>query len=188
MNNLPETRSNVNSECGLCHYAFYLNTGRCTNYFCPNHEAEQHTRTLGQFIHVYAKPPLFHDRRWGNWRLDAERLCLVFEQDRWTYEVDIERINNSAQMLDWIYQVKQKGWASPTVLCDLLNSLHDLFNPQANLCSYGGDKKINATEFLKAKIAGTQVDDNDPVPISKVRFGFDVDLEDSPDKPPETLQ
>jgi len=65
MNNLPETRSNVNSECGLCHYAFYLNTGRCTNYFCPNHEAEQHTRTLGQFIHVYAKPPLFHDRRWG---------------------------------------------------------------------------------------------------------------------------
>jgi hypothetical protein len=176
--NLLKTNSNVNPECGRCHYALFPNTGRCTNESCVNHQSEQHTRiplSLGQLMQDYKEPDLFHGRRWGNWHLDTERLCLVFKSDRWNYEVDIERIGSSAAMLDWIFQVRQKGWADAKTMYDLLNALRDIFDPQQSLCSWGQDKRINATEFLTLKVCGRAPKVKaDPIPISEVRIVWPV--------------
>lgn len=96
------------------------------------------------------KGGLFHGRCWGPWRLDAERLVLVFIDG---YEIDIETINSSAEMLDWIFQIHRKVWATPQVMADLVQALKDIFDPQANLCSFGIDERIeNPKEFLRQRI------------------------------------
>jgi hypothetical protein len=59
-------------------------------------------------------------------------------------------------MLDWIYQVRQKVWANSRVMMDLLIALHSIFAPQANLCSWRSNKRINPREFL-AKRLGKQL-------------------------------
>lgn len=36
------------------------------------------------------------------------------------YDVDLERCNTPAEVLDWIFQVKQKTWCTPEIIFDLL--------------------------------------------------------------------
>ncbi|MHB8501414.1 MAG: hypothetical protein ACYDHE_10785 [Candidatus Acidiferrales bacterium] len=70
------------------------------------------------------------------------------------YEIDIERIHRSSKMLDWIFQVNGKTWATARVMKDLLNAFDSIFHPQRNLCSGGGDKIIsNANAFIRRRIA-----------------------------------
>ena len=93
---------------------------------------------------------LYHHRRWGAWELDAKRLALVHAPDG--YEVDLEDINSSAAMLDWIFQIER--WATPQELADLLQALRDIFHPQATLCSGGADKRIDGpARFLQGRFA-----------------------------------
>jgi hypothetical protein len=95
------------------------------------------------------QPHLLHGRLWGVWQLNAERLALVHTPDG--YEIDLEDISTSAQMLDWIFQVRR--WASPQEMADLLTALGDIFQPQANLCSGGSDKRIDDPKrFLRQRI------------------------------------
>jgi len=48
-------------------------------------------------------PPVEHGDRWGNWEFDAERLVLVYSQEgrRERYEIDLESMTTSAEMLDF---------------------------------------------------------------------------------------
>jgi hypothetical protein len=92
---------------------------------------------------------------------DAERLVLVFEgrptvrgegANQYTgffgtYEIDVELIRQSSQLLDWIFQVGHHR------LPGLLDAFYSIFNPQQNLCSGGANKIIpNPTKFLKNRI------------------------------------
>lgn len=110
---------------------------------------------------------LFHGRRWGSWTFDTERLVLVHgaepvmrgrDDDEYVaflgnYEIDVERIHQSAQVLDWILQIRGKTWASSVVMRDLIEAFDDIFALQANLCSFGSNKIIgNPTAFLKCRI------------------------------------
>ena len=145
------------------------------NYECPRHARESGgAMTAEQLLREYAPPPLFHGRHWGEWTLDTERVCLVFQGQPMMrggegscpqylaylgkYEIDIERIPYSAAMLDWIYQVNKKVWASARTMKDLLNAFEDIFDPQANLCSCslgGGSGKAikDPRAFLKQRFA-----------------------------------
>jgi len=121
---------------------------------------------------------LFHGRRWGKWVLDTERFCLVYDGKPvhrgegsgvthgvgkyvaflGKYEIDLESISQSSGMLDWIFQVSGKTWATARVTKDLLNALDDIFHPQGNLCSGGLSGSTtqtiaNPTAFLRARIA-----------------------------------
>jgi hypothetical protein len=161
-------------ECPKCHYATYSNNGRCSNIECPNYNRVKGPITADQLLHDFTPPQLFHGRKWGEWVLDTERLCLVFRGkpvargdgsnvtegvERYVaylghYEIDIEAIRRSSQLLDWIYQVGGKTWATARVTKDLINAFDSIFHPQQNLCSGGGDKVIqNPKAFLKHRIA-----------------------------------
>ena len=71
--------------------------------------------------------------RWGDWVYDKELMTLTnLKHD---YEIDLEEIENSAQILDWIYQVFNKGWNDPLAVYDLLEAFEDLLSPQSNYCS-----------------------------------------------------
>ena len=85
---------------------------------------------------------------------DAERLVVVYRDEEGDdlYEVDLEKMTSSSKMLDWIFQVREKGWASPKDVGDFVQALDDLFRPQANLCSGGADKHLDATKFLRKHV------------------------------------
>jgi hypothetical protein len=166
-------------ECCECGYATYPNTQRCTNFECPKHRREGGAMSAAQLLYEYAEPRLYHGRRWGSWSLDAERLCLVFEGQPvkhgdgsgvtqgvplyvailGRYEIDLERITDSASMLDWISQIAKKTWATARVTRDLLNALEDVFRIQKHLCSgamgcgRGGLVISNPAEFLRKRFA-----------------------------------
>ena len=157
-----------NDECTDCHYALYPNTGRCSNFECPRYERSVGPMTGDQILREYAPPRLFHGRHWGSWSFDTERLVLVHNAEPVTrghgndeyvaflgdYEIDVERIRQSSQALDWIFQIRGKAWATSVVMRDLIEALDDIFEPQASLCSCGTNKVIsNPTAFLKHRIA-----------------------------------
>jgi hypothetical protein len=77
-----------------------------------------------------------------SWRYDAERLVLELhdEAGRWLYEVDLERCRTSAEVLDWIFQVTKKRWATDAVIGGLVRELERLFDPQSTLCTAGKDR------------------------------------------------
>lgn len=98
--------------------------------------------------------------RWGDWEWDAERLVL-FHRVR-HFEVDLERMNTSAAVLDWICQVSKKAWASPKDVGDLVQAVDDLLCPQENLCSWcmsrggqGWGKQFNAAEYMRTRRSTT---------------------------------
>jgi hypothetical protein len=87
---------------------------------------------------------------WGNWRLNASNYTLeYYKAGNWWYEVDLEQCSNSAQVLDWIFQVSKKQWLSPTGLADLVKALDAVLDPQARLCSFGKSKKMSKAAIRK---------------------------------------
>jgi hypothetical protein len=81
---------------------------------------------------------------WGPWRLCPKTNALVLT-DKGGYEayyVDLNDCLNSAEMLDWIYQVAGKSYASDEVIAGLIRALNDVMMPQASLCSFGQSLEI----------------------------------------------
>lgn len=74
-------------------------------------------------------------QKWADWRFDRTILTLT----GYGYEVDLEQMTTSAGMLDWIFQVAKKGWCTPDCLYGLIEALQELLDPQATLCSGGGE-------------------------------------------------
>jgi hypothetical protein len=105
------------------------------------------------FIRIPIEPPQDTDC-WGPWKYNAENFCLIFDpQDRHlprSYEVDLERCNTAAAMLDWIFQFKSHTDSAEDVGY-LIRAFDDLLYPQQNLCSWamgGGSKGFNVSAYL----------------------------------------
>jgi hypothetical protein len=79
--------------------------------------------------------------RWGSWEFDRRTLVLR-HVGGYGYEVDLERCNTPAEVLDWIAQIEGKTWGTPVVVGELVAAICDLLNPQATLCSWGVAKTI----------------------------------------------
>ena len=74
--------------------------------------------------------------QWGNWRVNGSNWTLVHAETN--YEIGLEEMNTSGEMLDWIIQISEKSWATPQDKSDLLDALNSIFGPQSSLCSCGG--------------------------------------------------
>ena len=100
-------------------------------------------------------PPVEHGDRWGNWEFDAENLVLVYSPEgrRERYEIHLESITTSAEMLDCIFKMNIKTWMNRKDIGDLVQAFDDLFHPETTLCSGGASKQLDATKFLRANTA-----------------------------------
>jgi len=87
----------------------------------------------------------------NGWRFNPSSIELEYWRDgRRFYAVDLERCNTSAQILDWIFQLKGKTWFSPEGLWELLEAFDLLANTiQSKVCSFGRDKPFNFAERLR---------------------------------------
>lgn len=83
-----------------------------------------------------AAPPPAPRLSWGDWRFDPIGHTLACDG----YEIDLEEIKSSAAILDWLFQVAGKSWATPQVLADLVEALDEVLDPQANFCSDGEEQ------------------------------------------------
>lgn len=90
---------------------------------------------------------------WGEWTYDYSSKCLCFRirGDSEDYYIPLGKINKSSQILDWIFQLNAKTWATPEVMKDLLEALDFLLKPQANYCSFGTDKSCESETILPSK-------------------------------------
>ncbi len=82
---------------------------------------------------------------WGKWKLTLStcELKYVVGPGQSLYNIDLETITSSSQMLDWIFQLRGKTYITSQDLADLLHAFKDLFDPQHYLCSSGMDKRIS---------------------------------------------
>jgi hypothetical protein len=97
--------------------------------------------------HRFHSKPVKDGQTWGNWRLNFSNLTLDYIPHR--YEIDLESIDSSSEMADWIFQISMKSWASAQDLGNLVLAIEAIFYPQANLCSGGNNKTINAKAYLE---------------------------------------
>lgn len=87
---------------------------------------------------------------WGPWRLDG-RTCVLYPDEPYRYEVDLETCTSSAEVLDWICQIAGKTWADDATLAGLVRALDDVLRPQATLCPSGQSKQLTAAA-IRARV------------------------------------
>ena len=87
-------------------------------------------------------------KTWGVWYLNPYNLSLIHIHNQ--YEIDLEMINNSAEMLDWIFQISHKGTGyGKNAVKDLIDAFDEIFKPQENCCSNGIGKIFNGSSLTK---------------------------------------
>ena len=85
--------------------------------------------------------------RWGEWVFKPENLTLLHAPEE--YEIDLEEVHSSATILDWIFQIQNKTWATAATMHDLLRALDDILDPQANYCSFEQDKQADGGSLAR---------------------------------------
>jgi hypothetical protein len=99
---------------------------------------------------IFGKVAVYQQRAtWGVWTFNAENLTL--QHIRGIYEIDLERINSTAAMLDKIFQLSKKCGKlyGKSVVKDLIDAFDDIFRPQKNCCSFGVEKEFVGTELAR---------------------------------------
>lgn len=94
--------------------------------------------------------------KWGSWTLNPKNLSLEREH----YDISLKSIKNSAELLDWIFQVQSKTWAEPQVLHDLLAAFDDVLHPQENYCSMGVDHQVDSEKLASEYVANPTARDD----------------------------
>jgi hypothetical protein len=62
--------------------------------------------------------------QFGQWRFFPSNNTLrLIQNGRERYEIDLDRITNAAELLDWILHIESKPWASYEVMQDLTIAL-----------------------------------------------------------------
>ena len=97
--------------------------------------------------------------KWGGWYFGKKHLTLdlldtpegSYSHKDPFYQIDLEQINSSSQMLDWIFQVNGKvsKMYGLSVCQDLINAFEEIFRPQKNCCSMGINKKFDGSKIAK---------------------------------------
>ena len=91
-------------------------------------------------------------RQWRRWHLHVRTQELVYRDQRGDrYAIDLERCATSAQVLDWLMQMRGKSWCSTTDIGYLADAFRDILDPQANLCSFGASKTLVVTTYLRER-------------------------------------
>jgi hypothetical protein len=87
---------------------------------------------------------------WGEWcYLNNNTLTIYREDDdRWLYEIDLDRVPDSAAVLDWIAQVSAKYWCTPERMGYLVQALDDILELQQNYCGWGLQRRGNKLDCL----------------------------------------
>lgn len=82
---------------------------------------------------------------------DKENLTIQIDHENGgnIYYIDLEECKNSAQLLDWIFQIIEKTWCTPQIMFDILKCIDDACHEvhgnyvQGVYCPWGKSKQVN---------------------------------------------
>jgi hypothetical protein len=90
------------------------------------------------------------DVRWTGWELCTHTMPGYLVHDDYGYSIELAGITDSAQMLDWIYQIRGKSWTDDhSHLTGLLQAFRDILDPQGSLCSGGRSKRLGKRDITR---------------------------------------
>ena len=95
--------------------------------------------------------------RWGHWKYNPNNLTLEIAKKGAgsksnPFYVNLEKCNTSAEILDWIFQIKNTQWCSDQDIADLLRAFDDLMDfVQSKVCSDGKDHTFDFKSHLLDK-------------------------------------
>ena len=90
--------------------------------------------------------------KFGKWEIDAKTGLLRFVDPSipgLNYEIPLYELNTSAEILDWIFQINEKTWASPTDIGNLVKAIETALG--RDVAGSEIDSPINPKERLKAQ-------------------------------------
>jgi hypothetical protein len=95
--------------------------------------------------------------KWGRWKYNPATHCLEIVKHVgghiFSYEVDLNRCNTGAKLLDWIYQVQGKSDISPDDVADLIYAVDDILDVvQSKLCSMGKNLNFDVNKYLTENV------------------------------------
>ena len=85
---------------------------------------------------------------WGNWEFNSDNWILLYKPEQ--YEIDLEEINSSAEILDWVFQIRDKQWCDAQILDDMLTAFYEILDPQKNYCSFGKNSEASGAQLARA--------------------------------------
>jgi len=89
--------------------------------------------------------------QYGRWNVDTKQALLTTVITPGAdYEVPLEEMTSSARIMDWIFQVQEKTWASATDVGDLVEAIRDIFG--RSFCGGANDAPINAKAVLSKQL------------------------------------
>ena len=83
------------------------------------------------------------------WSFNSELLTLELRKtsnSSLLYDVDLEGINSTAEMLDWIFHIHAKD---PCEAHGLVDAFQAVFYPCANCCSWGKEKEFSGSKLAR---------------------------------------
>ena len=89
---------------------------------------------------------------WGNWTLNTNNACLEYVDPRdgaMIYQIAVDEMKNSANILDWLFQVEEKTWASSEDLGNLVTAVSEILG--RGVAGGGVDNPIDPREALANK-------------------------------------
>ena len=93
-----------------------------------------------------------HSDSWGSWTYDEEMLTLNYRtRAGWDYHVDLAKITNCDQLIEWIFHISQKRDYD---MENFVKALGDLLNPRGTLFRSGN---FNPTAWLRRPRTGDDV-------------------------------
>src|SRR5579884_4039058 len=87
------------------------------------------------------------DPRWGSWEYDPATRALLLKEHN--YGLPLEEITDSGELVDWIFQIRAKDWATPQILADLLEALEFILAPRAHYGSQGMTQPFDVKTHLE---------------------------------------
>jgi hypothetical protein len=82
---------------------------------------------------------------WGKWTLNPDNGCL--ETDNGAYQIPVDEMLDSASILDWIFQISEKTWATSEVVGDLVKAISDILG--RGVCGGGINNPIDPKPSLR---------------------------------------
>lgn len=104
---------------------------------------------------------------WRGWHLEKGEHPVLQHETALSgeYVIDLLELNTSAEVLDTIIQLHGRAgfdyW--DVILVGLIRALNDVFDYQANLCSYGRSKRMSQRK-IRALIDAAHEPPDDRVP------------------------
>lgn len=83
----------------------------------------------------------------GHWKVDKNGSIYCTHPDSGEYWTNIERLQDSGAILDFIAQVSQKQWASPAIIGELVLIIDEVISLQGSVCGNGVNKKLTGKDL-----------------------------------------